>query len=145
MDENENTKIQAVARRCDSIRRGILFLTNIAVGTAIFDEQSSVLSVSNEEGKVLGSKAVACPVIGSEFEFEEFLVTVECARSALDDVTNHMDQPPIVAVNPSKIHKHAQQHSSHQDVVLASDRNPESDFNTKFAVAYTRWLTNNIF
>ncbi len=119
------------------IRFNELFLTNFALGTATFDEQSSVLSVLDEEGKVLGSKVVSCPVVGSEFEFEEFLVTVECA--------NHMDRLTIVDVNPSKIQKHTQQHLSYQDMAIASGHIPESDCNSKFYVAYTRCNLRTIF
>jgi len=115
--------------------------SDAAAGTATFDQQSSVMAVYTEDGMALGSKAVASPEIGSEFEFEEFLVTVEGARSApLDDVTNHFLQPPPVALNPPKFHKHVhQQHQQQQDASPPSASATDGDCNNaKFLVAYTR-------
>ena len=101
------------------------------------------MAVTTADGKVIGSKVVVCPEIGSEFEFEEFLLTVEGARSPLDDVTNHTQQPLSVInhthqSNPSKVPKHSYQHPSYQDTNLASEFVPEIDCNRKFLVAYTR-------
>lgn len=115
-----------------------VFQSNINTGTASFDEQSSVFSVSSEEGKVLGSKVVARPEIGSEFEFEDFLVTVEEHRTALEDVTNRAIQQPSLSCNPSKNHKHLQPLPSQQDARISADCAHESQCDTKFLVAYTR-------
>ncbi len=101
------------------------------------------MTVFTEDGVAIGSKAVSSPEIGSEFEFEEFLVTVEGARSApFEDVTNHVLQPPSAPLNPPKFHKHVQQQQQHQQQQDASsfiDNAPESDCNVKFLVAYTRY------
>jgi hypothetical protein len=105
------------------------------------------MAVSSEDGKALGSKVVAYPEIGSEFEFDDFLVTIESARSPLDDITNHVDQPLHVtnhniqpsseAFNPSKIQKRLHQQTSQRD--SQTDNSLGNDCNPKFLVAYTRY------
>ena len=112
------------------------------------------MAVSSEDGKALGSKVVAYPEIGSEFEFEDFLVTIESARNPLDDITNHVDQPlhvtnhnfqpPSEALNPSKIQKRLYQQTSQRD--SHTDNSLGIDCNPKYLVAYTRYdsSTNSI-
>ena len=145
MDANEDAEIKAMAGRCTTqnptLLNTISFQSEIDAGTATFDEHSSVMAVTTADGKVIGSKVVVCPEIGSEFEFEEFFLTVEGARSPLDDVTNHTQQPLSVInhthqSNPSKVPKHS--YPSYQDTNLASESVPEIDCNRKFLVAYTR-------
>ena len=88
---------------------------------------------------MLGSKVLASPEIGSEYEFDEFLVTVEGARSApSDDIANVISQPTAIHLNPSKFQKHVHLPSSQQSVGLAVDDDSASDCNLKFLVAYTR-------
>jgi hypothetical protein len=120
---------------------------DFAAGTASFDEDSSLMIVTSEEGKVLGSKHVPRPEIGSEFEFEEFLVTVEGVRSAIEDFTNRVIPQPPGSYNSSKIQKHVQQLSSQQDASLAGAFAQESQCEAKYLVAFTRcssplWVAN---
>jgi hypothetical protein len=114
--------------------------SDIAAGSASFDEQTSLMSVFSEECKLLGSKVVPPPEIGSEFDFEDMLVTVEGVRSALEDVTNRVLLPPPSSYNSSKIHKNVQQLSSQQDASLAAASALESLCDAKFLVAFTRYV-----
>jgi hypothetical protein len=141
MDQNEDAEVQAVARWFAKLPKsfGECFIKfDTVAGTASFDEQSSLMSVSSEEGRLLGSKVVPRPEIGSEFEFEEFLVTVEGERSALEDVTNRIIPQPSIHYNSSNANKHTQQPLSQQDVGLAAGNTPEGQSEAKFLVAFTR-------
>ncbi len=105
MDANEDSEVKAVARRCPSRSQKLfcVFQSDAAAGTATFEQQSSVMTVFTEDGVALGSKAVSSPEIGSEFEFEEFWVTVEGARSApFDDVTGECSQKACSTASPLK-------------------------------------------